>query len=249
MKNAEKWTPSKYVFKKGRLAGSRDSNEVGISSRLITDIIAGLYELNIKEHCTGSLIDLGCGKVPLYLVYKDYITDSVCVDWGDTCHKSEYIDFQCDLTKGLPFEDRKFNTIILSDVLEHIPCPEELWKEMNRILAINGKILMNTPFYYWLHEEPYDFYRYTEFALRRFAEMTGFKVIVLKPIAGVPEILSDILAKRLIRSPFLGKKMSMLVQALARWFVNTKYGAKLSQKSAVKFPLGYFMVVQKIDDV
>lgn len=249
MKNAEKWTPSKYVFKKGRLAGSRDSNEVGISSRLITDIIAGLYELNIKEHCTGSLIDLGCGKVPLYLVYKDYITDSVCVDWGDTCHKSEYIDFQCDLIKGLPFEDRKFNTIILSDVLEHIPCPEELWKEMNRILAINGKILMNTPFYYWLHEEPYDFYRYTEFALRRFAEMTGFKVIVLKPIAGVPEILSDILAKRLIRSPFLGKKMSMLVQALARWFVNTKYGAKLSQKSAVKFPLGYFMVVQKIDDV
>ena len=30
----------------------------------------------------------------------------------------------------LPFDDAEFDTIILSDVLEHIPSPEKLWGEM-----------------------------------------------------------------------------------------------------------------------
>ena len=40
MRNKEKWKPSKYIYKKGRLIASRDPKEVGISSRLIADLIA-----------------------------------------------------------------------------------------------------------------------------------------------------------------------------------------------------------------
>ena len=77
---------------------------------------------------------------------------------------------------NLPFGDSEFDTIILSDVLEHIPVPEHLWKEMARILSRNGKIIMNVPFYYCLHEAPHDCSRYTEFALRRFVEMSGLRL-------------------------------------------------------------------------
>lgn len=40
MKQRDAWKPSKYVYKHGKLIASRDSNEVGIASRLITDLIA-----------------------------------------------------------------------------------------------------------------------------------------------------------------------------------------------------------------
>ena len=96
------------------------------------------------------------------------MTDNICVVLENTLHKSEYLDFECDMKKVLPFMDGELDTIILSDVLEQIPQPEHLWKEMSRILSIGGKIIMNVPFYYWLHEGPHDYYRYTEFALRRF---------------------------------------------------------------------------------
>ena len=57
---------------------------------------------------------------------------------------------------------------------------------------------MNVPFYYWLHERPHDYYRYTEYALRRFAETAGFNFLLIKTLGGVPEIIADILAKNLL---------------------------------------------------
>jgi SAM-dependent methyltransferase len=49
------------------------------------------------------------------------------------------LDFECDLTKPLPFADGEFDTIILSDVLEHVPQPERLWSEI-ALSAIPGAV-------------------------------------------------------------------------------------------------------------
>ena len=83
MKNIEKWTPSKFVISNGKLKASRNKNEVGISSRLMIDLIALLYDEYIPKYVKGNLVDLGCGKVPLYAVYKNYIDENICVDWGN----------------------------------------------------------------------------------------------------------------------------------------------------------------------
>ena len=141
MKNQDIWQPSKYVYRKRKLVSSRDRKEVSVGSRLMADLIAGFYDKNLHQYARGKLLDLGCGKVPLFIAYREYVTDNICVDWENTTHKAEYLDFEFDLTKVLPFVDEEFDTIILSDVLEHIPQPEHLWKEMARILSIDGKII------------------------------------------------------------------------------------------------------------
>lgn len=246
MRNKDNWTASKFVYNRGRLAASRDAKEVSVSSRLVADIIAAYYDENIKLYCSGNLIDLGCGKVPLYATYKNYVSDNICVDWGKTAHNSEYIDVECDLTKKLPFDDNQFDTALLSDVLEHIPNPDHLWQELSRILTNDGKAILNVPFFYRLHESPHDYYRYTEYALRRFAELSGFSILLLKPIGGFPEICADLLAKQMVRSiPLLGKPMSIVVQFLALAFIRTQFGKKFSAKTSKNSPLGYFMVVEK----
>ncbi len=53
MKNQELWTPSKFVYLKGRLAASRDSSEVNPSSRLMSDNIAALYQKYLPEYASG----------------------------------------------------------------------------------------------------------------------------------------------------------------------------------------------------
>lgn len=224
---------------------SRDPKELGFGSRLFADLVASFYDTYIKKYARGKLIDLGCGKVPLFEAYKNYITDNICVDWENTLHKNEYLDFECNLTKSLPFDDEEFDTIISSDVLEHIPQPEFLWREMFRILSIHGKLLMNIPFYYCLHEKPNDYYRYTEFALQRFVECANFKIILLKPIGGAPEILADILAKNMLLLPKLGRLPAILAQQFTLAFVKTKLGAKISKITSKEFPFGYFLVAEK----
>ena len=245
MKNREKWAPSKFEYRRGKLIGSRDLKEVSVGSRLMVDIIARYYEAHIKDHVRGKLIDLGCGKVPLFGTYKDYVTDNVCVDWENTYNKSEHLDYEGDLTKTLPFQEGEFDTILLSDVLEHIPHPEEFWKEMSRILSNNGRLLMNVPFYYWVHEWPYDYYRYTEFALRRFAESSGLRVILLEPMGGVPEILADILAKNLMHLPKLGSPLATSIQQLTFAFIKTRLGEKISKRTSRRFPFAYFLIAEK----
>ena len=245
MKNANAWRPSKYVFRNGVLAGSRDRAEVGVGSRLISDLIARAYEINLPKHASGRLLDLGCGKVPLYLAYKSLVAENVCVDWQNTLHKNEYLDHECDLTVALPFAGESFDTIILSDVLEHIPEPALLWQEIARLLTAKGKLLMNVPFYYSIHEQPHDYYRYTEFGLRRFVEAAGLRLLDLEAIGGAPEIVADIFAKNILRLPYAGAPLSMFSQWMTHWLVTTGPGARISRATRSNFPIAYFLVAEK----
>lgn len=245
MRNREVWKESKYVLRDGQLLASNDPIEVSIGSRLIANLVAAHYFSALKSHASGRLLDLGCGKVPLYAAYKDTVTQITCVDWGNSLHETSHLDREADLTKAIDFPDNSFETIILSDVLEHIPVPVQLCQEIGRLLSPGGKLIMNVPFYYPLHEAPHDFYRYTEFALRRFMDISNLRVIQLDPIGGALEIVSDVLSKNLMKLPAVGRPTAKALQALSWWFVNTRPGERIASKTSAQFPLGYFMVAQR----
>lgn len=245
MRNKNNWKQSKYVFRDGVLSASRDSREVGISSRLITDLVASHYGGSLQRHASGKLLDLGCGKVPLFAAYKAFVSDNICVDWANSSHKNDYLDYELDLAQPLFFGDNEFDTIILSDVLEHLPNPELVLHEISRILAPNGKLIMNVPFYYWLHEEPHDYYRFTEFALKHLVQMAGLRLVQIHAIGGAPEVLVDIFAKNIVGLPKLGRPLAKFSQWLMSQFLKTKFGSKVSQQTRDKFPLGYFLVAEK----
>ncbi len=247
MKNAEAWKPTKFNIDNGKLTASTDTAYVHAGSWLIVDIIASFYQENISKHARGSLIDLGCGNVPLYASYKDFVEKIVCVDWQHSVHGVSYLDFECDLNKRLPFGNAEFDTVILSDVLEHVADPAHLWMEIARMLRLNGKLLMNVPFYYGIHERPYDYYRYTEYALKRFAELAGLNIILLKPMGGSLEILTDLVAKHLEPVPIVGMFFSKLISRVVRAFHKTALGNRLSIKTGHWFPLGYFLIAEKAE--
>jgi SAM-dependent methyltransferase len=245
MKNIELWHPTKFVYRNGKLQASRNPKEVSISSRFVVNLVANHYELYLKDHVTGDLIDLGCGKVPLYDAYKSHTTSCTCADWESTLHKNPYLDLTADLNKPLPFPSEKFDTIILSDVLEHIAKPDDLWREMYRILKPGGKLILNVPFFYKLHEVPHDYFRYTKYALQNFADSSGLKLILLKEIGGLPEVLIDLTGKFFYNIPIIGKILSRLLQEIGNFFSRTHFGKKLTAKTKDQYPLGYFMIVSK----
>lgn len=245
MKNTEQWKPSKFIYKNGKLRASRNSKEVSVPSRLVADIVASHYDKYLKHHVKGRLVDLGSGKVPLYLSYKNYASDLICVDWESSFHKNPYLDHTCNLNEPLPFKSEEFNTIILSDVLEHVAKPELLWREMYRILGEGGKVILNVPFFYKVHEVPHDYFRYTRYALQKFADDLGFKTIVLEETGGVPEILTDITSKIAFHIPLIGKSLAIFFQSMCTILMRTRIGKKMSSKTSLHFPLGYFMVIEK----
>lgn len=245
MRNADQWVPSKFVYRKGRLRGSRDPKELTIASRVIADLVAGFYNDALPKYAKGRLVDLGCGKVPLYATYKDHITENICVDWANSMHPNPYLDQEQDLNVPLALPDATFDTIILSDVLEHIRKPEELLNEMFRVLRPEGHVLMNVPFYYGLHEQPFDYFRYTRFALQSMTEDAGYTVVSLESIGGVPEIISDLISKSVKPLGPVGRFSAGVIQDVTGWFIRTWLGRKLSARTSGAYPYGYVLVLRK----
>jgi SAM-dependent methyltransferase len=245
MKNTELWRPSKFVFRNGRIRASRNPKEVSTGSWLHADLVAKHYDDYLPRFAHGRLLDLGCGKVPLFSAYKDLVTESVCVDWSRSMHGNDHLDAICDLNGLLPFANNEFDTVLLSDVLEHIAEPQRLIGEIDRVLRSNGTLLMNVPFYYWLHEQPFDFYRYTEFALRRFVDSTSLKITVLVSIGGAPEIMADIFAKNAMSLPYIGKSLATAAQMMTYFALKTRVGRSVSDRTRTTFPFGYFLVASK----
>lgn len=245
MKNTALWQPSKYVYRGHKLIGSRNPQHLNPASRLQGDLVAAFYHQYLPLYAKGLLADLGCGNVPLYAAYKDLVDDTTCVDWPNSSHSHSYLDHACDLNQPLPLPTEAFDTLILSDVLEHIAEPQLLWLEMARILKPGGTLLLNVPFYYRIHEAPHDYYRYTEFALKRFAEKASLKVLELKATGGTAEVMSDFMAKNVVRIPFIGTAGAIAIQWFCKSFAKTKIGTRFATKSSVNMPFGYFMIVQK----
>ncbi len=61
----------------------------------------------------------------------------------------------------IPLEDGSFDTVLMTEVLEHLEEPARGLAEAGRLLRPGGKLILTTPFMWPLHEEPRDFFRYS----------------------------------------------------------------------------------------
>lgn len=241
MKNADIWKPTKFVVRDGRLGADLSERYVASGSQIMAELMARAYEEAISKYASGRLLDLGCGQVPLYGVYRDRTTAVVCVDWPASLHAQDHLDFRADLTQPLDLPNASFETVILSDVLEHIPNPELLVSEIARLLSPGGTAIIGVPFLYWIHEEPFDYNRYTSFQLRRLMADAGLQIEEISALGGSPEVVADIVGKTLMIRPAL----SRLFVRCARRALNLKKIKRLSERTKDKFPLAYLVAARK----
>lgn len=94
--------------------------------------------------------------------------------------RSTYV---CDLAQ-IPVEDGRFDAVVLSQVMEHLPDPVAVLKELHRVTKPGGLMFYSGPLWFEEHEQPYDFYRYTQFALRHLFAKSNFEVEDLRWVEG-----------------------------------------------------------------
>jgi SAM-dependent methyltransferase len=127
------------------------------------------------------VLDAGSGKAP----YQDLFTHAryETADFAARNGKYYKLTYVCDLA-DIPVEDARFDRVVCNQVLEHVPDPAAVLRELARIMKDNGRILLTTPFFFRLHMRPHDFYRYTPYSLRKLFRDAGFKVEKLEWVEG-----------------------------------------------------------------
>jgi SAM-dependent methyltransferase len=129
------------------------------------------------NYLSGNLMDFGCGTKP-YQSFFSKVSNYVGVDYKIE-GREEYqkaVDVFYD-GKTIPFENNSFDSILCTEVLEHVFNINELLREFNRVLKTNGTALITTPFMWEEHEMPYDFARYTTPALKSLYSKNGFEIV------------------------------------------------------------------------
>ena len=239
MRNPNQWSPTRFVATAGGWRASSDARRVAPGSRHTADLQARSYAPALRAYARGRLLDLGCGNVPLYEMYRPSITAAVCVDWPSSYHGRTHVDVACDLNQPIPFASASFDTIVASDVIEHLFDYQTVWSEIARLLRPSGRVIIGVPFMYWLHEEPHDHFRPTEFALRRFCAQHGLRVVSLEPYGGAADVIFDIIAKHLGVSEMLARGFYWAGRAVL------PFGRRLVARTERKFPLGYLLVAER----
>lgn len=130
------------------------------------------------SYISGTVLDFGSGKKP----YRSLFTNAVNyigVDYEtEVSRKLGYrsADVYYD-GKTIPFENNYFDAAFSSEVMEHVFNTDEILAEINRVLKPGGYFLFTCPFFCPEHEQPFDFARYTSFALKHLMDKHGFEVV------------------------------------------------------------------------
>lgn len=97
--------------------------------------------------------------------------------------KSSWVDVVAN-AEEMPFKDKSFGVAALFMVLEHLKNPLMALQEANRVLKVNGVLLLTTVQYWHTHGHPKDYYRYTKPGLLYLLKKAGFRKIKIWSMGG-----------------------------------------------------------------
>ena len=150
---------------------------------LIYRIIDPNIATRLQRYARGRLLDIGCGNQPYRGMAAPHISEYVGLDHADTPHDLSKADLVGSAYE-IPVPDNSFDTVLCTDVLEHLEEPAAALAEAYRVLKPGGAAIYTVPLFWHLHEEPRDFYRYTRYGLDYLFTKSGFAIVEITALSG-----------------------------------------------------------------
>lgn len=163
-------------------------------------LLKSIKLISSKYKIERDLLDIGCGQKPYAEIFSNIIYKGIdCTNYSRKSvfmemHKPDYFfDEKYFIHFNLPFKDEEFSNAASFQVLEHHENPQKMIHEMVRITKKNGYIILSAPFFWCIHEEPNDFYRFTRFGLLNLLKKEKVEIIEIIPQGSFFVIISTLI--------------------------------------------------------
>ncbi len=147
------------------------------------------------------VLDVGCGRQPFRDFFPISLFDYRSFDVQN--HDGQPLDFVGPIDGELPDDlasEEPFDFILCTEVLEHVADWNKAFQNFVQLLGVEGEILLTAPFFYPLHEEPYDYWRPTPFTIKLFSERHGLEVAESESLGSSLDIVGTLLARQELRA-------------------------------------------------
>ena len=180
-------------------------------------------ELN-KRGLTLSLIDVGAGQMPyretamkLGFDYKSHDFNKYDPTSGDIGLHSSWPqhnhNFICDILQIPTIE--KFNLVLCTEVLEHVPDPVAAIKHLERLVAPGGYLILTAPLLSLIHQAPFHFSSgLTPFWYQHWFEHLGLECLELGQHGDYADLSAQELRRVFFLPGFLQKPLAQLAAVL-----------------------------------
>lgn len=168
------------------------------------------------------------------------------------------VDLACDLTQLVPFRKDSVEAIALVNVLEHVYDANQLISKLAEILKPGGVLWVTIPFLLKIHQAPYDFQRFTSYALERMGTAAGLRVGTIEgfydPMFLIGESLRNVEYHILPGFNRVKRYLARAILSLIKIPISLlsyqlgKGTARELDESASPAPIGYQIVFHKLEN-
>lgn len=116
--------------------------------------------LEVLPRCRGRMLDYGCGSSP-YKPFMPNINEYVGADINPDSNP----DILITENAPLPETMGEFDSILCTQVLEHVRDYHKVLKTLSTSLHAGGTLIISVPFIYNIHDAPHDFRRFSQFGI------------------------------------------------------------------------------------
>ena len=151
-----------------------------------------IFHPRIVRHVNGRCLDVGCGIGDFVKHCPNCIGVEINSMLVDLCVERG-LDVQLSKPGALPFSDRLFDSVMLDNVLEHLPDPTDLINEIGRVLKNSGILIVGVPGIKGYANDPDHKIFYDKDSLVSTIESFGYETenILNIPFPGLSNILNS----------------------------------------------------------
>lgn len=142
----------------------------------------------LSKYISGKTLDYGAGNAKYRNLITPYTSEYTTFD----IVPGEHIDIAGDALHP-PFRDNSFDTVISTQMLEHVEKPWMVISEIRRILKPGGVCILTAPFWVPYHADPHDYFRYTKEGLESLFKNEGFEIETSGSYGKPPSVLGEMI--------------------------------------------------------
>jgi SAM-dependent methyltransferase len=165
---------------------------------------------NCGTYVKGRTLDVGCGHKPYEKTFFSGSSSYAGMDYLTDRSKPDIVGS----AMNIPQPDSSYDTVVCTEVLEHVTDPKKALSEMYRVLKPGGFIILSTPMYWPRHEVPYDYFRYPYDGLLHLVTESGFGLVDLYNRGRSYAFIGQIIQQT---QPLAAKSINWLINQFFLW--------------------------------
>lgn len=153
-----------------------------------------LDHIAVRADGAARVLDIGCGGQPFRddLERRGYHYSGMDLE-NENVRPDSIGRIDANLPVALT-QAPPFDLVLCTEVLEHVPDWETAFRNLTQLTAPGGHLVVTCPHFYLLHEEPWDYWRPTPYALRHFGEKNNLQVQILEKAGDVWDVLGTMIS-------------------------------------------------------